>query len=179
MCASLYEHFNYTLKDAGYYPPGAERLSDNRMFGMFHSCTDEHNKAVIMKRFGQPDGVVRIVFATMALGMGVDFKNLDFVLHYGAPRSLEDYFQECGRAGRDNQQSLAQVYWRPVEAPVRADQTVQRNLELRAVRDYLELCRRFMLLKYFDPVVARNMGSRDRRLCCDNCRSSVEGSTST
>ena len=67
MCASLYEHFKYTLKDAGYYPPGAERLSDNRMFGMFHSCTDEHNKAVIMKSFGQPDGVVRIVFATMAL----------------------------------------------------------------------------------------------------------------
>ena len=77
-----------------------------------------------MKSFGQPDGVVRIVFATMALGMGVDFKNLDFVIQYGAPRSLEDYFQESGRAGRDNQQSLAGVYWRPVEAPVRADQTV-------------------------------------------------------
>ena len=72
--ASLYEHFKYTLKDAGYYPPGAERLSDNRMFGMFHSCTDEHNKAVIMKSFGQPDGVVRIVFATMALGMGVELR---------------------------------------------------------------------------------------------------------
>ena len=48
------------------------------------------------------------------------------------------------------------MYWRPVEASVRANQTVRRNLELRAVRDYLEnteLCRRFMLLKYFDPVV--------------------------
>ncbi len=176
MCASLYEHFKYTLKDAGYYPPGAEQISDNRMFGMFHSCTDQHNKEVIMESLGQPDGVVRIVFATMAIGMGVDFKNLDFIIHYGAPRSLEDYFQESGRAGRDNQQSLARVYWRPVEAPVRADQTIPRNFQWRTVRDYLEnteLCRRFMLLKYFDPVVARNIESRDKILCCDNCRSTV------
>ncbi len=171
MCASLYEHFKYTLKDAGYYPPGAEQVSNNRMFGMFHSCTDKHNKAVIMESLGQPDGVVRIVFATMAIGMGVDFKNLDFIIHYGAPRSLEDYFQESGRAGRDNQQSLARVYWRPVEAPVYTDQTISRNLELREYLENTELCRRFMLLKYFDPVVARNMESRDKTLCCDNCRS--------
>ena len=173
MCASLYEHFKYTLKDAGYYPPGAEQISDNRMFGMFHSCTDEHNKAVIMESLGKPDGVVRVLFATMAIGMGVDFKNLDFIIHYGAPRSLEDYFQESGRAGRDNQQSLARVYWSPVEAPVYTDLTISRNLELRAVREYLENTkrRRFVLLKYFDPAVAWNMESRDKRWCCDNCRS--------
>lgn len=66
---------------------------------MFHSCTDGHNKKVIMDRLCNPDGVVRVVFATMALGMGVDIRNLDFVVHYGAPRSIEDYFQESGRAG--------------------------------------------------------------------------------
>ena len=80
------------------------------------------------------------------------------------PQSLEDYIQESGQAGRDHQQSLSIVYWKPVEAPVCANQTVQRNVELQAVRDYLEnteRCRRFMLLN-FDPVVARNMGSRDK-----------------
>ena len=91
MCASLYEHFKYTLKDAGYYPPGAEQISDNTMFGMFHSCTDEHNKAVIMESLGKPDDVVRIVFATMYRGGLQELR-----LHYGAPRSLEDYFQESG-----------------------------------------------------------------------------------
>lgn len=176
MCASLYEHFKYTLKDAGYFPPGAEQISDNRMFAMFHSCTDEYNKSVIMQSLSQPDGVVRIVFATMALGMGVDFRNLDFVVHYGAPKSLEDYFQESGRAGRDQQQSVSRVYWKPVEAPLYTDMTIHRKFELCAVREYLEdseQCRRYMLLKYFDPVVARSIGSRDKRLCCDNCRSSV------
>ena len=64
---------------------GAEQVSDNWLFGMFHSCTDEHSKRVIMDSLCLPDGVVRVVFVTMALSMGVDFKNLDFVVHYGAP----------------------------------------------------------------------------------------------
>ncbi len=46
------------------------------------------------------DGVVHVVFATMALGMGIDCVGLTQTIHYGAPRSIDDYFQECGRAGR-------------------------------------------------------------------------------
>ena len=76
MCSNLYAHFLHTLREASYYPPGAEQISDHRLFGMYHSCTDDHNKSVIMDSLCQPDGVVRVVFATMALGMGVDFKDL-------------------------------------------------------------------------------------------------------
>ena len=47
MCASLYTHFLQALQDASYYPPGAEHVSDNRLFAMFHSCTEEHNKRVV------------------------------------------------------------------------------------------------------------------------------------
>ena len=42
---------------ATYYPPGAERISDDRLFGMYHSKTDDHNKDVIMKSMNQLDGV--------------------------------------------------------------------------------------------------------------------------
>ena len=60
-----------------------------------------------MSILSQSDGVVRVVFATMAHGKGVDFKSLDYIIHYGAPRSLEDYIQESGRAGRhQHQQSV-------------------------------------------------------------------------
>ena len=138
MCASLYAHFLRYLQDASYYPPGVEQVSDNRLFAMFQSYTDEHNKRVVMSSLSQADGVVQVVFATMALGMGVDFKSLDYVIHYGTPRSLEDYMQESGRAGRDHQQSVSRIHWKPVEAPQYADPTVHRNVELKGVRDYLE-----------------------------------------
>ena len=58
MCASLYAHFVRYLQDASYYPPGVEQVSDNRLFAMFHSCTDEHNKRVVMSSLSQADGVV-------------------------------------------------------------------------------------------------------------------------
>ena len=105
---------------------------------MFYSCTDGHNKKVIMDSLSSPDGVVRVVFATMALGMGVDIKNLEFVVHYGAPRSLEDYFQESGRAGRQQQQALSRIYWKPAEAPIYHNLQIHRNRELKSVREYLD-----------------------------------------
>ena len=44
MCSALYGHFHYTLGNKSYYPPGAECKSDNELFGMYHSKTDDHNK---------------------------------------------------------------------------------------------------------------------------------------
>ena len=44
MCANLFGHFHYNLGSASYYPPGADQVSDNRLFGMFHSNTPQHNK---------------------------------------------------------------------------------------------------------------------------------------
>ena len=156
MCSDLYSHFLYTLGDKSYHPPGAEHISDNRLFGMYHSKTDDHNKEVIMASMSKPDGVVRVVFATMALGMGVNFTGLTCTMHYGAPRSLDDYFQECGRAGRGGEQSTSTIYWAPSDVPVRQDLSDPRNAEMAVVRRYLENevdCRRCLLLDYFDPTL--------------------------
>ena len=173
MCSAPYAQFLYTLGENSYYPSGAEQVSDNRLFGMYHSCTDEYNKRVITDSLSQSDGIVRVVFATMALGMGVDFRDVQYVIHYGAPRSLEDYLQESGRVGRNGQQSYSKVFWKPVDAPMRKDQSDHRNREIAAVRRFLEdseTCRRYMLLSHFDRVVADNMERPSRTLCCDNCR---------
>ena len=72
MCADLYAHFHYELNDLSYYPPGAERTSDNRLFGMYHASTPQHNKDVILSSLSKPDGVVKVIFATVALGMGIN-----------------------------------------------------------------------------------------------------------
>lgn len=69
------------------------------------------------------DGVVRVVSATVALGIGINFKGLNRVIHYGAPSSIEDYFQESGRACRTGDQAKSTIYWKPLDAPLRKNQS--------------------------------------------------------
>ena len=137
-CARLYAHFHYKLGSASYYPAGAPQLSDNRLFGMFHACTDQHNKDVILKSLAIADGIVRVVFATVALGMGVNMQGVNTIIHYGAPHSIEDYFQESGRGGRSGGSARSTVFWRKRDCPVRKEPSTTEHRETIAVRRYLE-----------------------------------------
>ena len=152
-CADLYAHFHAELAEASYYPPGSPHLSNYRLFGMFHAHTPQHNKDVILRSLLDPDGVVRIVFATIALGMGINVQDVNTIVHYGAPQNLEDYFQESGRGGWSGGDAESTIYWKPVDCPVRKDPTTVRHHELISVRQYVEndsVCRRKWLLDYFN-----------------------------
>lgn len=169
-CADLYTFFLEKMGEDSYYPPGAPKLSQNRLFGMFHSNTPTNNKEVILRSMQKSGGIVRIVFATVALGMGVNFVGLNRIIHYGAPSSIEDYFQESGRAGRSGDPAKSTVYWKPSDAPLRKDLANPRDAEIAAVRHYLENnreCRRQQLMKHFDPSII--VTSVDPVLCCDVC----------
>ena len=100
ICADLYAHFRYELGDDSYYSSGSHKISDNRLFGMFHANTPQYNKEVILKSLTQPDGIVRVIFATVALGMGINLRDVNTIIHYGGLQSIDDYFQESGRGGR-------------------------------------------------------------------------------
>ena len=169
-CANLYAHFLYELGDDSFYPSGADKVSENRLFGMFHANTPEHNKEVVLKSLGRPDGVVRVVFATVALGMGIDLRDVNTIIHYGGMHSIDDYFQESGRGGRSGERARSIVYWKPVDCPRRKELLTTRDHELAAARDYLDnttLCRRKWLLQYFDPSCVSCV--TDPRNCCDIC----------
>ena len=145
ICADLYAHFHFELGDGSYYPPGAETVSDNRLFGMFHANTPQHNKDVILSNLTKADGVVRVVFATVALGMGINLRDVNTVIHYGAPQSIEDYFQESGRGGRSGDPARSIVYWKPIDCRVKKKLASTQDHEVAAVRHYLEnhtSCRR-------------------------------------
>ena len=118
MCANLYAHFHYELGDSSYYLPGSEKISDNRLFGMYHANTPEHNK-VILNSLTRLDGNVRLVFATVAMGMGINLRDVNTILHYGAPQSIGDYFEESGRGGRSGQAARSTIYWKPSDCPLR------------------------------------------------------------
>ena len=68
---------------------------------MYHSESATSMKNAVSTSLSDPSGVVRRVFATQSLSMGIHCLNIREVIHWGIPRTLEQYFQECGRAGRD------------------------------------------------------------------------------
>ena len=72
ICADLYAHFHFELGDVY-----AAYVSDNRLFGMYHSNTPQHNKDVLLKSLISLAGVVRVVFPTVTFGMGVDLRDVN------------------------------------------------------------------------------------------------------
>ena len=135
-------------------------------------CSSQHNKEVILQSLLHPDGVVRVVFASVALGMGVNLKGVNNIIHYGAPRSVEDYFQESGRGGRSGEDAVSTIYWKPHDCPISKNPLLLRDHELIAIRRYLEnreQCRRRWLLDHFDVKVVMSI-----QHCCDVCSNVVE-----
>ncbi|KAI5179852.1 bloom syndrome protein [Nematocida sp. AWRm80] len=122
---------------------------------------------------------VRIIVATIAFGMGIDKKDVRYVLHYSLPKSLEGYYQETGRAGRDQLESECVLYYTYADKK-KIDFMIDRNYgttaeaknrqrkSLQEVISYCENkaeCRRKLLLHYFGEYFT---GSCNRG--CDNCR---------
>lgn len=132
--------------------------------------TPERSKEVVTKSLLDSTGVVRVVFASVALGMGVDLRGVNTIIHYGAPSSIEDYFQASGRAGRGGESSKSIVYWTPSDCPMRKEPSTAHEREVNDVREYVENsmeCRRKWLLKYFTPDSAQC--GDDPVMCCDVC----------
>jgi len=105
-------------------------------------------------------GHAPIVVATSAFGMGIDKPDVRRVIHWGPPRTLEGYYQEAGRAGRDGRRSECVLMWHPSDVEWGdATADVRRYVETRA-------CRRAMLLAYFG----------ERAVACSGCDACGVGS---
>ena len=109
-CGFAFKFFEKQLGNEQYYPLEAEALPENRLFAQYHAPQTSAMKDHILKELALPTSKVRIIFATVAMGMGVDIPSIRCVIHAGQPRSIQEYFQETGRAGGDGKPATAILY---------------------------------------------------------------------
>ena len=157
-CYGIFNLLKFKLGADMTYPSGYPDAAQFRLLDMFSSVATTTKKEEVLELFSQSGGHLRLIVSTTAFGMGIDCGDIRRIIHWGIPANLEEYVQECGRAGRDGRPSVAVLY-----------QGVGGRDATAGMKSYVNnssRCRRIMLFEEFIAFRRQNIGVSGCK-CCD------------
>lgn len=163
-CGFAFKYIEKLMDAKQNYPSSANAKPENRLFAQYHAPQTSAMKEQILKELSTSASKARVIFASIAMGMGVDTPATRHVSYVGPPCIVRKYFQETGHAGRGRKQPFATLYHN--------DKDIATNRQGLG-DDIRQICRledcylRNVLLKSLDAPDAKCIG----HLCCSYCES--------
>ena len=159
-CSELYLYFKSELGAERTEPIGKPDVHKFRLFEMFTASNSPSLKSSILKSFSINTSRLRIIFATVAFGMGVDVPGIHQIIHWSPPSNVETYIQETGRAGKDGQLSIVKLFYSRTDL---SQPFVEESMKSYCTSTHA--CRTEVLFKDFGLASDRPIGCK----CCDIC----------